>query len=165
MIKKRGTFEIRDGRAHIYEFLDSADSLPEGNYKFLIFDEKKNQALPHLKYLFGVVLKTISDGLPNHPPVEALYRYFEEVYAPIHTCEIRGEKFEYFDLKNEKANEVNDVIDSIIHHATSEWGIAIPDRDTVRQQPAQELYEDAYIEMWKNLMPNNNIVHTNERQP
>lgn len=162
MIKKKGSFEIRDGRAYLFEFLDSADSLSDGKYKFLIFDEKKNPALPHLKYLFGIVLKTISEKLPSHPPIDALYRYFEEVYAPIHTCNIEGEIFEYFDLKNEKANEVNNVIDSIIHHATSQWGITIPDRDTIRSQAAQEQYEDAYIEMWKNTLHTNNIVHTNE---
>lgn len=163
MIKKKGMFEVHDAHPRNRELLDAVETLPPGKYKFLIFDETKNPALPHLKYLFGVVLKAISDGLPDHPPVDALYRYFEEVYAPIHTCEIRGEKFEYFDLKNEKTNEVNSVIDDIVHHATTQWGIVIPDRDSVRAPSAQEPYEDAYIEAWKTALQTNNIIHTNER--
>lgn len=160
MIKKKGSIEIRNGRAHLTEFLDSADSLPEGKYRFILFDDKKNPALPHLKYLFGVVLKTISDNLPEHPPVDALYRYFEALYAPAHVCQIDGETFYYRDLKNEKTNEVNNVIESIIHHASSQWRITIQDRDSLSLPGAQEPYEDAYIEMWKSQLNTNNIIHT-----
>ena len=39
-----------------------------GDYTILIMDDTKNKSLPQLKYLFGVVLKTISEQLPTHPP-------------------------------------------------------------------------------------------------
>lgn len=163
MIKKRGSLVIRCDGACLEELLDSADSLPEGKYTFIIFDErKKNPALPHLKYLFGVVLKTISDQHPDHPPVDALYRYFEGLYAPKHTCHFEGRNFEYSDLKNENTNEVNNVIADIIHHATSRWGIQVEDRSVLSLPPAQEAYEDAYIEMWKDTLNTNNIIHTDE---
>jgi len=161
MIKKKGSLAIRDGRACLREFVSSAESLKDGDYKFIIFDENKNRALPHLSYLFGVVLKAISEQLPEHPPIEALYRYFEEVYAPLHSVIINGEKYEYFDLKSEPANEVNNVIDDIIHHATSQWGVTIKDRDMMKTPEAQEAYEDAYIGMWKNTL-HQNVIHTNE---
>lgn len=151
MIKKEGSFEVHEERAGIQELIGSVDDLPEGKYKFVIYDDKKNRSLPQLKYLFGVVLKTISDQLSSHPPVDALYRYFEEVYAPLHTCEIQGEKYEYLDLKNEKSTEMSNVIDDIIHHAAQEWGIAVPDRDSLRDAEATEAYIGAYTEMWRNL--------------
>lgn len=105
-----------------------------------------------MKYLFGIVLKAISDDLPDHPPVDSLYRYFEEVYAPMHTCNIHGEKYEYFDLKNEKSIEVNDVIEKIIRHAETEWGITgILTRDELKAPEAKELYAEAYASQWENL--------------
>lgn len=163
MIKKKGSIEIHNGEARLNELLDSVETLKDGKYSFIIFNEaKKNPALPQLKYLFGVVLSTISEKLPNHPPVEALYRYFESIYAPLHTCEIGGDVFEYVNLKNEKAVEVDNVIADIIHHATSQWGIQIVDSDVIRTPEAQEAYEDAYIEMWKKTLNTNNIIHTNE---
>lgn len=151
MIKKKGIIEVREGCADTQELLDSVDDLPDGEFGFLIFDKQKNRSLPQLKYLFGVVLKTISDSLPNHPPIDALYRYFEEVYAPIHTCNIQGEKYEYFDLKNEKSIEMDDVIEKIIHHATTQWNISIPTKEELKEAEARELYAEAYADMWKNL--------------
>lgn len=126
--------------------------LKDGDYIALIMDENKNRSLPQLKYLFGVVLKTISDQLPNHPPVDALYRYFEEVYAPIRTCDLPGcEKYEYFDIKNEKASEVNEFIESVVHHAATEWGVTILSRDEMKQPEARELWAGAYTEQWNLL--------------
>ena len=80
MIKKRGSFDLHNNEALPTELLQSVENLPEGRYNFFIYDDKKNAALPQLKYLFGIVLKAISDALPDHPPVNALYRYFEEVF-------------------------------------------------------------------------------------
>lgn len=123
--------------------------LKDGDYRLLILDETKNRSLPQLKYLFGVVLKTISEKLPTHPPVDALYRYFEEVYAPIRTCDLPGgEKFDYFSLKNEKASEMNDVIERIVRHVRTEWGIEITPRDAIREPEAKELWAGAYTEQW-----------------
>lgn len=150
MIKKKGIVSIHNHDADTGELLDSVATLPEGEYNFLIYDNEKNRPLPQLKYLFGVVLKTISDQLPEHPPVEALYRYFEEVYAPLHTTYIDGEKFEYFDLKSEKSIEMDDVIEMIVRHAATQWNITIPEKDKMSAPEAKELYVDAYTEMWKN---------------
>lgn len=149
MIKIKGVVEVQDNNAGFKELVDLLDNLPNGEYEYLIYDKLKNRSLPQLKYLFGVVLKTISNGLPDHPPVDALYRYFEEVYAPIHTCKIQGEKYEYFDLKNEKSIEMDDVIERIIHHAATQWNIKIPTKEEIREAEARELYIDAYAEMWK----------------
>ena len=155
MIKIKGVVEVQDNNAGFKELVDLLDNLPNGEYEYLIYDKLKNRSLPQLKYLFGVVLKTISKGLPEHPHVDALYRYFEEVYAPIHTCEIQGERYEYFDLKNEKSIEMDDVIERIIHHAATQWNITIPTKEEIREAEARELYVDAYAEMWKIHSQNN----------
>lgn len=149
MIKLKGVITVQEGNVDCQELIDSLDRLSDGRYDFYIYDTQKNRSLPQLKYLFGVVLKTISSGLPDHPSVDALYRYFEEMYAPIHTCEIQGERYEYFDLKNDKSIEMDDVIEKIIHHAATQWNISVPTRDEVRDAEAKELYADAYAEMWK----------------
>ena len=70
MIKKKGRVEVLCGEADTEELLDSLENLPDGEYKFLIYDEAKNRSLPQLKYLFGIVLKQISDALPEHPKIE-----------------------------------------------------------------------------------------------
>ena len=162
MIRKKGLVIIENGEADTKELLDSVEQLPDGEYKFLLYDEAKNRALPQLKYLFGTVLKTISESLPEHPQIEALYRYFEEIYAPMHTCIIRGEKYEYFDLKNEKTIELDNVIQKIIRHAATEWGIKIEDREALRLPGAQEAYIDAYTDMWKSYFSNHIISNNNE---
>lgn len=149
MIKAKGAVVVQDNNADYQELIDSLDKLPNGSYDVFIYDKSRNRSLPQLKYLFGVVLKTISEGLPGHPPVDALYRYFEEVYAPIHSCKILGQEYEYFDLKNDKSIEMDDVIEKIIHHAATQWNIRIPTKDEVRDAEAKELYADAYAEMWK----------------
>lgn len=151
MIKSKGIIMVQDDYADMKEFKDSLDNLPDGEYGYLLFDKQKNRSLPQLKYLFGVVLKTISENLPDHPSIDALYRYFEEIYAPIHTCYINGEKYEYFDLKNEKSIEMDDVIEKIIHHATNQWNISILSKEEIKASEAREPYMDAYSEMWKNL--------------
>lgn len=151
MIRKRGTFEVHKDSADIDEFLDFVNTMSEGEYNFLIYDNRKNRSLPQLKYLFGVILKTISDSLPNHPTVDALYRYYEEVYAPIHVCEIDGEQFEYCDLKNESSSEVSDFITMVANHATRKWGIKFPERDFMKLPEAQELYIEANYDLWKSI--------------
>lgn len=153
MIRAKGIIEVREGYANTDELLDSVDILPNGEYGYLLFDKKKNRSLPQLKFLFGYILPTISNELESHPSPEALYRYFEEIYAPIHRCKIPGEEeeFEYFDLKNEPATEMDFVIEKIIHHAMSEWQIDLLSRDLLKAAEAQEAYAGAYAETWKNL--------------
>lgn len=149
MIKKQGIVQVHDHDAVNGELHDSVAALPDGEYNFLIYDNSRNRPLPQLKYFFGTVLKTISDRLPDHPPVEALYRYFEETYAPMHTTYVGGEKFEYFDLKSEKSIEMDGVIEKVIRHAATQWGIKVPLKDAMSAPEAKELYIGAYTEMWK----------------
>ena len=153
MIREKGIIEVREGCADTDELLDSVDNLEDGEYGFLLFDKKKNRSLPQLKFLFGYILPTISEELESHPEPEALYRYFEEIYAPIHRCKIPGEveEFEYFDLKNEPATEMDFVIEKIIHHAMSEWQIDLLSRDRLKAAEAQEAFAGAYANTWKNL--------------
>lgn len=151
MIKAKGIINVFDGDANTQELEEHIGKLEDGEYGYLIFDKEKNKALPQLKYLFGIVLKGISDQLPNHPPVDALYRYFEEIYAPIRVCDIQGEKYEYFSLKDETSFEVNDVIEKIIRHAETEWGVKnILRRDELKTPEARVPYANAYASQWEN---------------
>ena len=153
MIRAKGIVEVREGYADTDELLDSVDLLPNGEYGYLLFDKQKNRSLPQLKFLFGYLLKTLSEELNGHPEPEALYRYFEELYAPIHVCNIPGEaeQYQYFDLKNENAAEMDFVIEKIIHHAKSEWNVDLLTRDALKASEAQAPYADAYADTWKNL--------------
>lgn len=157
MLHSQTRLIVQDGKACTEATNLAIDKLSDGDYTVLILDDTKNKSLPQLKYLFGVVLKRISEELPTHPPVDALYRYFEEIYAPIHTCDLPGgEKYEYFSLKNEKASEMNKVIESIIHHANTEWGIKIEPRDAIKLPEAKELWAGAYTEQWNLPLSQNN---------
>lgn len=149
MIIAKGIVNVDNNDAETKELYDDVAKLKNGEYGYLLFDKEHNKALPQLKYLFGVVLKTISDKLPEHPTVNALYRYFEEVYAPLHTCEINGEKYDYFDLKSEPSVEVNDVTEKIIHHAKVEWDIEITTKDNLKAPEAKALFAEAYANQWK----------------
>lgn len=152
MIKKKGVISVYEDDTGIEGLIKDVENLPEGEYSYLIFDGNKNRPLPQLKYLFGVVLKTISNSLPTHPSVDALYRYFEEMYSPIHISVIDNKRYEYRSLKNEKAIEVNDVIDKIINHATEKWGIKIPTQDEICASESKEVYAGAYLEMWNKVL-------------
>lgn len=149
MLRSQARLIVQDGRAANQEVDWAIGSLKDGDYTVLILDDAKNKSLPQLKYLFGVVLKSVSDQLPSHPPVDALYRYFEEIYAPIHTCNLPGgEKFEYFNLKNEKASELNELIESIVKHCDTEWGIKVMPKDKAKMPEAKELWAGAYTDQW-----------------
>ena len=144
---------VQDGKAEMEETGLAIGQLKDGDYTVLIFDDKKNKSLPQLKYLFGVVLKTISEKLPSHPPVDALYRYFEEMFAPVHTCTLSdGEKYNYFNLKNERANEMNEIVESIVHYAATEWNIKVAARDALKLPEAKEAWAGAYTEQWQDLL-------------
>ena len=157
MLHGQSRLIVQDGKACTEATNLVFDELPDGDYTVLVFDEAKNRSLPQLKYLFGVVLKRISDQLPSHPPVDALYRYFEELYAPIHVCDLPdGTKYEYFNLKNEKASEMNEVIESIIHHANTEWSIKVESKDATKLPEAKELWAGAYTEQWNLYLSSQN---------
>jgi len=149
MIKKKGVVEVRNSIADKNELLDSLDTLKDGKYLYLLLDKGKNRALPQLKYLFGIVLKTISENLPGNPPINALYKYFEELYAPIHTCNIKGERVQYADLKTEKSGVIDLVIKKIIHHAKTQYNIDVQTRESLKESEAREVYAGAYAEEWK----------------
>ncbi len=150
MIRNKGIIQVHKDYADISELQEAVDILPEGEYGYLLFDKKKNRSLPQLKFLFGYVLATLSEKLPNHPCPEALYSYFEEMYAPIHRCNIQGQEFEYFDLKNEPSAEMDCVVNKIIHHAKTEWDIPLLTREQLKSLEAQEAYVGAYADTWKN---------------
>ena len=153
-IRSKGIVTINDGDVDLNEFKESLYDLSDGEYGFLIFDKEKNKTLPQLKYLNGVVLKRISEELPGHPDISALYRYFEELYAPILKDEIDGETYEYCDLKSAKSSEMNEVIEKIIHHAKTKWNIEIITRDELKLPSASEPYADAYANQWKDYSRN-----------
>lgn len=148
MILGKGIITVRDSDAETQELEDDVGKLKDGEYGYLIFDKEQNKALPQLKYLFGIVLKSISNALPEHPTVNALYRYFEEIYAPLHTCNIAGEQFDYFDLKSDPSIEMNEVIEKIIHHAKEEWGINVITKDELKSSEAKAPYTEAYANQW-----------------
>ena len=66
-IRSKGIVTINDGDVDLNEFKESLYDLSDGEYGFLIFDKEKNKTLPQLKYLNGVVLKRISEELPDIP--------------------------------------------------------------------------------------------------
>lgn len=148
-IKTKGIISIIDGEPSLNEFNENLTKLPDGEYGFMLFDKEKNKVLPQLKYLNGIVLKKISDEHPDHPSVSALYRYFEELYAPILSCELDNETYEYFDLKRAKSSEMNDVIEKIIHYAKTKWNIDVITRDDLKLPSASEPYADAYANQWQ----------------
>lgn len=151
MIKERGVLIVQDGHVYSQWLRNSLNKLPDGDYEYWVIGQGKFPPLPQLKYLNGVVLKTISERLPGNPPIGALYRYFEQLYAPVHICEIQGVQFTYRDLKSEKSNEMDNVIEHIVRHAAAVWGIQIQSRSEVSASEDKEPYMDAYNEMWKNL--------------
>lgn len=154
MLKKQGNISIRNKQDITCEIAERLQELPDGDYEFYIYDKLKNRTLPQIKYLFSVVLKTISDRLPNHPPINALYRWYEQMFAPLHYYEVNGETFEYVDLKNEPSSELNQVIKKITDHAYRRWNIEIKERSAMNAPEARELYADAYADTWKDIITN-----------
>lgn len=156
MIKGKGKLMKVAGHTVIDEFRRACEKLPDNeNYLFVICDDKRNRNLPFLSYFFSVVLKYISDSLPDHPGTTALYKYFEDMFAPIHTVEINNEQFEYCDLKSEKSSDVNDVIEKVVEYALKEWGIDVPRKEDMRDPKMRELYSQAYLNQeveWSNFI-------------
>lgn len=154
-IRSKGIVTINDGDVdHLMNLKRVCTTFQTENMDSSYSIRKRNKTLPQLKYLNGVVLKRISEELPGHPDVSALYRYFEELYAPILKDEIDGETYEYFDLKSAKSSEMNEVIEKIIHHAKTKWNIEIITRDELKLPSASEPYVDAYANQWKDYSRN-----------
>lgn len=155
------------GHTVIDEFKRACDKLPDNNdYLFVICDDKKNKNLPYLSYLFSVVLKYISDSLPSHPGTTALYKFFEDMFAPIHTSTINGQQFEYCELKSEKASDVNDVIERIVEYALKEWGIEVPRQEDLKDPAIRELHSQAYLNQevdWSNFISSRKLLKDERR--
>ena len=166
MIKK-GKFRKFNGQLLDDELKAVYDKLLDNKeYVFVIADEGKNRNLPYLTYLFSVVLKYLSDMLPDHPSTTALYKYFEDMYAPIHTCTVNGEQFEYCELKSEKSIDVNNFIERVVEYASKNWGIEVPRNETLAKPENRELYSQAYLKQdidWNSVISSLKISKDNER--
>ncbi len=146
MIKK-GKFRKFNGRLLDDELKAVCDKLKDNQeFVFVIADEGKNRNLPYTTYLFSVVLKYLSDTLPEHPSPIALYKYFEKMYAPVHTCTINGAQFNYCELKSEKSIDVNNFIERVVEYASQRWGIEVPRNETLAKPENRELYSQAYLQ-------------------
>lgn len=147
---------VQDGQAVNEATSLAIRELKDGDYSVLILDDTKNKSLPQLKYLFGIVLKAVSEQLPTHPPVDALYRYFEEKFAPEHTCILPdGRRYHYLNLKDEKAKVLTEVTEKVIGFAKEKWDVKIDtDRDSLRLPEAKELWAGAYTDQWAAIINN-----------
>lgn len=168
MIKGKGKLTKVAGHTFTNEFKSACDKLPDGgDYLFVICDNKKNRNLPYLSYLFSVVLKYISDALPDHPGTTALYRYFEAMFAPVHRVEIDGERYEYRDLKSENRIDVDNTIEKIVEYALEKWGIEIPKQSDLNSPENREFYSQAYLNQevdWSNVISSHKKLSKDERR-
>ncbi len=160
MIKGKGKIVKVDGILQDEELRTACRKLPDGmEYDFLIVDHKRNRNLPSLSYLFSVVLKYLSDTLADHPDTKALYRYFEEIFAPQHTCTINGQRFAYQDLKSERIVDVDNFIERVVNYSKETWGIIIPDKEELKDQENREYYSQAYLNQeadWSSFISSRN---------
>lgn len=146
MIKGKGTMRKMCGRLYDEKLKEACDKLPDNrDYLFLIVDDRKNRTLPCTQYLFSVVYAYLSKTLPDHPAPIALYKYFEQMFASVHTCTINGERYEYRDLKSEKSIDVNNFIERVIEYVRNEWDIEIPRDESFKDPEVREFYSCAYL--------------------
>ncbi|RKU69523.1 hypothetical protein DWW91_11030 [Parabacteroides sp. AF17-3] len=153
-ILKKGLVHIRGKRPDLAELQREIRRLPDGEYSFFICDKKPNKTLPRMKYLYAVVLKTISDELPDHPKVEVLYRKFEKMFAPTRTTRLFKNEFSYQDLKNCTSTELDEVIQKIIWFASENLSIKVMERLDFRPSEVTEAYVGAYNEQWEDYNRN-----------
>ena len=145
MIKGKGKLRKIGGVLQILELEKDLDKLPDNqNYNYVIYDQRDNRLLPHWTYLFSVVLAQISQQLPDNPSTAALYKYFEEKFAPLHTCLINGEKYEYPNLKGEKTIDVSSFIESITEYVHQHWNITIIAEESLKDGDCRDFYVKAY---------------------
>jgi len=142
--------QIQEGDVELRRFKRRLLELDDGEYSVFICNKAKNKSLSQLKYLFGVVLRTIANELEgDRATVNDLYRFFERKYAPMKTVSLNGEDLVVQDLKNCSSKEMGDVIEQIIRFADSELGITIGSREQLKEPEAQEAYVDAYNNQWE----------------
>ena len=142
--------QIQEGDVELRRFKRRLLELDDGEYSIFICNKSKNKSLSQLKYLFGVVLRTIANELEgDRATVNDLYRFFERKYAPMKTVSLNGEDLVVQDLKNCSSKEMGDVIEQIIRFADSELGITIGSREQLKELEVQEAYVDAYNNQWE----------------
>lgn len=167
MIKK-GKIRKFNGRLLDDELKAACDKLQDNkDYLFVIADEGKNRNLPYITYLFSVVLKYLSDTLMGHPSPIALYKFFEGMYAPVHTCAINGKRFEYRELKSEKSSDVNNFIERVVEYASKNWGVEVPRNEALAMPESRELYSQAYLKQdidWNSVISSLKTSKDSERR-
>ena len=142
--------QVENGDVEVRRIKRRISDLEDGEYSIFICNKQKNKSLSQLKYLFGVVLRTIANELEgDRATVNDLYRFFERKYAPMKTVSLNGEDLVVQDLKNCSSKEMGDVIEQIIRFADSELGITIGSREQLKDPEAQEAYVDAYNNQWE----------------
>ncbi len=137
---------------------------PGDEWDFLLTDHKGNRQLPQLTYLFSVVLKAISDKLPDHPSTISLYRYFEEMLAPRHDVTINGTPYYYRDLKSEKSVDINDFVEKVVETAQESWGISIPTQTQLSTAEERDTWSRVYRQQevdWSNFLSSKNKSNLN----
>ena len=168
MIRGKGKLTKVAGHTVIDEFTAACQKLPDNDdYLFVICDNTRNRNLPYLSYFFSVVLRYLSDALPDHPSTTALYKFFEDMFAPIHTSTINGEQFEYCELKSEKVRDVNDVIEKVVEYALNEWGIEVPRQEKLKEPEMRELHSQAYLNQevdWSSFISSHKKLSKDERR-
>lgn len=156
MIKSKGAFRKYGGIVHGVDFDKVISSLPDGHaYNYVIVNDAGNRSLPYQTYLFSVVLKGISDQLEGHPSPYALYKYFEEMFAPLHTCIIDGRTFSWRDLKREKKSDVIDFVEKVGEYVQKHWGLEIVTESDVKLAENRDLYAEIYVNQevdWGNFL-------------
>lgn len=145
MIKGQGAIKKVEGVLYRDELMAALMKLPDNqDYEFLIVDKNRNRSLPHTTYLFSVVLPQISEQLPDHPPTEALYRYFEDMFAPLYDVTINGEEYQYSDLKREKTLIIGEFCEKIVDFAEKKWKIKVMSQEDLKDAKNSQLYSEAY---------------------
>lgn len=129
--------------------------LQDGDYAVFVCNKEKNKSLSQIKYLFGIVLRAISDHIGGEQyPVNDLYRYYEAKFAPIKVISINGEEFPTQSIKDASQKELGVIIEQIIEDAERELGVTFPERKEVSSASCQELFVGAYASQWTDYNTN-----------
>lgn len=137
---------IEKGRPDLIELKRALNELGDGEYAVLIANKEKNKSLTQMKYLWGTVLKMISEETGE--TTDNLYKYFELKYSPVKVVNVQGEDIPVRDMKRSTAKEMGLIIEQIIQFSQEELNIKIPTRDEMKDPEAQELYAGAYLDQW-----------------
>lgn len=168
MIRGKGKITKVAGHTVIDEFKVACQKLPDNDdYLFVICDNTKSRVLPAFSYYFSVVLGYLSGALPDHPSTTALYKFFEDMFAPIHASTINGEQFEYCELKTEKVRDINDVVEKVVKYALDEWGIEIPRQELLSDPSMREFHSQAYLNQevsWSSFISSHKNLSKDERR-